>query len=100
MKKTFCIFGTFLLFLLFPLYTIAQPQAPPNIPRIKAEEIKFLIKKQNIKYIFIDAGAYTIGHLCGAVFINYSWCGPPYGPKEKIKNIKIPKDYYIFVYCT
>jgi len=94
MKKIFFFF----LFLFFVSNnSIAQPPAPPNIPRITPEAIKQIIKKGK-KYIFIDSASHGDSHICGAIFISHLWV-PPYG-RNRIKHIRIPKDYYIFVYCT
>ena len=91
------VFIICLSFLLIVEQVYAQPPAPPNIPRITPEAIKSLISK-GIKFIFIDSSTFGDFHICGAIYISHLWC-PPYG-KERIKNIRIPKDYYIFCYCA
>jgi len=94
MKTSFILF--FILFLISS-NLVAQPPAPPNIPRITPEAIKQIIKKGN-KYIFIDSCSFGKSHVCGAIFISHLWV-PPYG-ENRIKHIRIPKNYYIFCYCT
>jgi len=74
----------------------SQPPAPSNIPRITPHTIKLLILK-GIKYIFIVSSVSGDSHICGATYISYTWLSSPYG-KERIKNIRIPRDYYIFCY--
>jgi len=54
--------------------------------------------KQGVKYVIIDSATFGSKHVCGAIFISYTWV-PPWSKKPRIK-VKIPKDYYIFVYCT
>jgi len=95
MKKIITL--SLFLFILTTQKLCAQQPAPPNIPRITPEAIKSLMSK-GIKYIFIDSSTFGNSHVCGAIYISHTWC-PPYG-KERIKNIRIPKDYYIFCYCT
>ncbi len=92
MKKIF----TILLFLSLTssVYSGAA-HAPANVPRISAEVVKLFISR-GVKYIFIDSSTFGDSHVCGAIFISYTWI-PPYG-KNKIKKINIPKDYYIFCY--
>ena len=96
MKKIFISLLS-VLFLYIHSIVYAQPPPPPNVPRITPQAIKILISK-GVKCIFIDSSTFGDSHICGAIYVSYRWC-PPYG-KEKIKNIKIPKNYYIFCYCT
>ena len=98
MKKQIKIFYLFLVAIISTKFLYAQPPAPPNIPRITPKAIKSLIFQKRVKYVFIDSSTFGNSHVCGAIYISHTWC-PPYG-KERIKNIRIPKDYYIFCYCT
>jgi len=92
MKKIITLNLAFFILIVQILY--ATPP-PANVPRITPQQIKYLISK-GIKYIFIDSSVAGDSHICGATYISYTWF-PPYG-KERIKNIRIPKDYYIFCY--
>ena len=89
---------TFIIIIITINISYAQVHAPSSTPRITPDIIKALLSKE-VKYLFIDNSTFGDGHICGAMFISYLWC-PPYGPKEKIKEIKIPKDYYLFCYWT
>ena len=95
-NKKFFIF-VILFFIFISIRSFAQQPAPPNIPRITAQAIKEIIRTGK-KYIFIDSCTFGKSHVCGAIFISHLWV-PPYGP-NRIKRIRIPKDYYIFCYCT
>ena len=97
MKIKRMVLFVFFIILFIKSLAYSQPPAPHNIPRITPQTIKALISK-GIKYVFVDCSTFGNSHICGAIYISYTWC-PPYG-KERIKNIKIPKDYYIFCYCT
>ena len=69
----------------------------PHVPRLSAKAAMTLVK-QGVKYVIIDSATFGSEDVCGAIFISYSWV-PPWTKKPRIK-VKIPKDYYIFVYCT
>ncbi len=86
-----------LFFFCFQFKVFSETRGEFSVPRISAKTVKLLILK-GVNYIFIDSSTFGDSHICGAVFISYTWI-PPYG-KNRIKRVNIPKDYYIFCYCT
>jgi rhodanese-related sulfurtransferase len=97
------------LTLMLPLLSLmsAFPAAPPkdevvypNIPRIKAEELKQMIDKGNKDFVVVDvrdSASYEAGHIKGAVNVYYDANADP--TDRQMMLVALPMDKLIITYC-
>ncbi len=72
----------------------------PNIPRIKAEDLKQMIDNAGTDFVTVDvrdSGSYDAGHIKGAVNIYYDPTADP--TDRQMMLIALPMDKLIVTYC-
>jgi rhodanese-related sulfurtransferase len=96
-----------LILVLVPIILISAFAAPtpedkvvlPNIPRIKAEELRTMIDKGG-PFVVLDvrdSGSYEAGHIKGAVNVYYDANADP--TERQMMLIALPMDKLIITYC-
>jgi rhodanese-related sulfurtransferase len=96
-----------LILVLLPIILISAFAAPtpedkvvlPNIPRIKAEELRTMIDKGG-PFVVLDvrdSGSYEAGHIKGAVNVYYDANADP--TERQMMLIALPMDKLIITYC-
>ena len=96
-----------LILILSPTLSVGISSAPaaednvvlPNIPRIKAEELKQMIDKGG-PFVVLDvrdSGSYEAGHIKGAVNVYYDANADP--TDRQMMLIALPMDKLIVTYC-
>lgn len=94
-----------LLFLMLSLISginvfSAEKVAFPEIPRVKAEDLKQMIDQGGGSFVVLDvrdSGSYEAGHVKGAVNIYYEASGDP--TNRQMMLIALPMDKEIITYC-
>jgi rhodanese-related sulfurtransferase len=97
------------LILMVPLISLmsAFPAAPakdevvfPNIPRIKAEDLKQMVDKGGNDFVVVDvrdSASYEAGHIKGAVNVYYDANADP--TDRQMMLVALPMDKLIVTYC-
>ncbi len=85
---------------IFLTAAVAEEVVLPNIPRIKAEDLKQMIDKGAGEFVVLDVrdtGSYEVGHIKGAVNVYYD---PNADPTERqMMLVALPMDKLIVTYC-
>ncbi len=72
----------------------------PNIPRIKAEELKQMVDQSAGQFVVVDvrdSGSYDAGHIKGAVNVYYDANADP--TDRQMMLIALPMDKLVITYC-
>jgi rhodanese-related sulfurtransferase len=87
--------------LMLPLISIAKDEVVfPNIPRIKAEDLKQMVDKGGSDFVIVDvrdSGSYEAGHIKGAVNVYYDANADP--TDRQMMLIALPMDKLVVTYC-
>jgi rhodanese-related sulfurtransferase len=94
------LISSILLVNAFVIAAAAEEVVLPNIPRIKAEEVKQMVDKGATDFVVLDVrdnGSYEAGHIKGAVNVYYD---PNADPTDRqMMLIALPMDKLIVTYC-
>jgi rhodanese-related sulfurtransferase len=99
-KASVCLILILPIIVLTNAFSAAEDKvAFPNIPRIKAEELKQMIDTggQFVVVDVRDSGSYEAGHIKGAVNVYYDANADP--TDRQMMLIALPMDKLIITYC-